>query len=280
MRLEVWSKHGWVCSFVVLFSLALVLSSMLFGAAVYSDQMIGGVSGHGHFSENRGVPDDMKPQQCMQQRRGSVQRDTCGGLRTMSAVGGPMVNLQYVDSKSGNLDPPPGGHEKMDIRLLAMGQRLSRMPLVPVVLTPALLNLGAGTNSLRWATSRDWGVGRSVHSDGAPNIAGGVLNPSLPRRSCYAWDTCLCISGASYVCGASAQSTAVGQCIQVLVGTPVPRVNGGQYETVFLERKGGDVGGFWYGGGCHDVGCGQEGCSGFCWSSHLHRAAMGVWLRP
>ena len=173
MRLEVWSKYGWVCSFVVLFSLALVLSSMLFGAAVYSDQMIGEISGHGHVSENCWTLDDMKPQQYMQQRRGPVQSGTCGGLMAVSAAGGPKIHLQYVDSQAGNLDPPPGGHEKMDISLLAMGQRLSRMPLVPVVLTPALMNLGAGTNSLRWATSRDWGVGRSVHSDGAPNIAGG-----------------------------------------------------------------------------------------------------------
>ena len=91
----------------------------------------------------------------------------------------------------------------MDIRLLAMGQRLSRMPLVPVVLTPALMNLGAGTNSLRWATSHylceqrmggwlpdfDWRVGEDLRRD-TTRQGGRRDGPrySEMRRSCWECD--------------------------------------------------------------------------------------------
>jgi hypothetical protein len=139
------------------------------------------------------------------------------------------------------------------------------MPLVPVVLTPALVNLGAGTNSLRWANSRaDWGVGRNVHSDGASDIVGGNFESGFAPAELlcmghmfvyFGCVICMCCIRSKH-CG---RRLADGECIQGLVGTPVPRGSGGQYATVLLERKGGDVGGLWFGGGCHNVGCGQEG---------------------
>jgi hypothetical protein len=66
---------------VMLFSSALVLSSMLFGVAIISDQILGEISGH--VSQNRWSPDDMKLHQDTQQNRGSIH---CATLRVSDEV--------------------------------------------------------------------------------------------------------------------------------------------------------------------------------------------------